>query len=96
MPKQMTKAFAQEIAVEALTAIVGNEDQLHRFLNVTGADPGTIRQAAEDEAFLRGVMEYVLQDDDLVISTATAVGIKPEEVMQAAHALGAVWESDTP
>lgn len=96
MPKPLTDDAAQRIAIEALSAIANDEDQLSRFMATTGLDPDSLRDAAKDQTFLRGVLEYAVQDDQIVLAVAEAAGVAPEQVMQAAHRLGAVWERDTP
>lgn len=87
---------AEAIAIGVLGLIAADQAHLDRFLGATGVDPGDLRQAAADPAFLRGVMAYVIGDEALLVEAAAAAGLKPEAMMQAAMALGAVWESDTP
>lgn len=96
MPKTLTRDEAETTAVEALTLIANDPDQLGAFMAATGLDPDAVRNAAKDGAFLRGVMEYVIADEALLQRLSQESGTKPERIMQAAHALGAVWERDIP
>ena len=85
--------FASEaIALDALTFIVSSEEIAGRFIDVTGIDLSRIRDEATKPDFLRGVMQFIIESDELIVACATAVGVKPEEVVAAGQALGVAWD----
>ena len=53
----MNAEEAERIAIAALGHVAADETLMTRFLSVTGIDPGEIRAAAADPAFLAGVPE---------------------------------------
>ena len=96
-PDPQARQAACDLAVEALCYIAGDPELLARFLAITGLDPGAIRAAAGDPDFLLGVLEYVCDEERLLVAFATHAGIGPEEIETAKQALaGADWERDVP
>jgi hypothetical protein len=75
------------MAITALTFIAQDSDRLGRFLALSGLDPGNLRQAAADPAFLTGVLDYLSSDEALLVAFATDVGIDPAAVEAARHLL---------
>ena len=71
------------IAIQALTFIAGNPDHGERFLALSGIGLGDLRQAAADPGFLRGVMDYIVSDEPLLLLVAAEAGVTPEAVVQA-------------
>jgi Protein of unknown function (DUF3572) len=78
-----TREAAEIVAVQALTFIAEQPDQLERFLNATGIDATQIRAAARERGFLAGVLEHMLSDESLLIAFASSAGIDPAEVARA-------------
>jgi hypothetical protein len=96
-PDPQARQAACDLAIEALGYIAGDPELLARFLAMTGLDPGAIRAAAANPDFLVGVLEYVCDDERLLIAFATHADIGPEEIEIAKQALvGADWERDIP
>ena len=88
---------ASALAIEALSYLANDPEQMSRFLALTGIDPGAIRAAARDPNFLAGVLDYVCGDERLLIAFARHAGVAPEEIGCARHALGgSQWERDVP
>jgi hypothetical protein len=83
----MDRAGAESLAVEALGFLSGSPERLVRFLETTGMRPDTLRAAAQAPGFLAGLMDYVVQDEALLLAFAEEAGVKPEGVMQARHLL---------
>lgn len=71
------------MALQALAAIVADEDLLLRFLALTGSGPDDLRQRIADADFLGAVLDFVLWDDAMVQKVAEAAGVTPEAVMIA-------------
>ena len=86
---------ASALAIEALSYLANDPEQMSRFLALTGIDPGAIRAAADEPNFLCGVLDYVCGDERLLIAFAGHAGVAPEEIGRARHALaGSNWQRD--
>ena len=91
------KEMAEIVAIQALNFIAGEPERLGRFLAETGLGPQSLRAAAQDPAFLTGVLEFVLRDEALIVAFAEASELDPETVSAAHIALtGAPWARDEP
>lgn len=85
--------LAEKVATEALAFLAAEPERLERFLALAGIDPGAIRAAAAEPGFLPAVMEHLMADEPLLLAFAANEGIKPEQVVRAARALGVVpWD----
>ncbi len=92
---QARREAASALAIEALSYLANDPEQMSRFLALTGINPGTIRAAALEPDFLAGVLEHVCGDERLLIAFAGHAGVAPEEIAKARHALGdGNWERD--
>lgn len=74
---------AQTIALKALAYLAGDEDWLNHFLNATGMNLGGLKTGAGDIGFLAGLMDYFLQNEDLLIAFAAAGELAPETIVRA-------------
>jgi len=92
----LTAEAAEGLAIQALTFIAGNGERLGRFLAITGLGPAQIRAAAQAPGFLKGVLEYVVGDERLLLEFAGEADIDPADIGRALAALGAHWERDIP
>lgn len=84
----LTKKDAESLAIQALAFIAGDSARIGPFLATTGIGPDMIRAAAREPGFLRGVLDYVAGDDDLLIAFATEADINPFDIPIARDALG--------
>ncbi len=75
---------AQEIAIGALAFISNDPEQLGRFLSLAGIGPQEIREAAAEPGFLAGVLEFLMQDEQLLLTYTESAGIRPT-MIAAAH-----------
>jgi len=88
---------AEALAIQALTFIAGNGEQLGRFLAASGIGPAEIRSAAGEPEFLAGVLDYLATDEKLLTDFASATEIDPAAVERARAVLGGnAWEHDSP
>jgi hypothetical protein len=78
---------ARSLAVGVLAFIAADSDRLNRFLNLTGLGPDNLRTAAADPAFLGSVLDYLVADEQLLVTFAGDAGLKPEAVARAHAAL---------
>jgi len=83
---------AGEIAVSCLNFIALDEDQLHRFIALSGISPHDIRSQAMEPGFLAGVLDFVMGHEPTLIAFAAQAGIKPEDVGRARHKLSPFGE----
>ena len=83
----MTPEQAEELAIEALGWLAGNEDLCPVFLASTGAAAEDLRALARDPAFLASVLEFVTMDDAWVVAFCDALGLSYEAPLRARQAL---------
>lgn len=77
----------EDIAIRALVWIAGNEQMLHRFLDLSGIDASQIRQAAQEPAFLAGVLTFILAHEPTLNEFAEAENLHPSVVGRALKSL---------
>jgi hypothetical protein len=74
---------AATLALNGLTFLAEDQQRLERFLASTGMSPDDLRANAGQLSFLAAVLEYLLQDEPLLLVFATSRGIDPESVFPA-------------
>jgi hypothetical protein len=77
---------AESTAVAILGWLAGEPELLSRFLALTGVEPGAVRNAVNDPAFLAGIVDFLMGHEPTLMAFSEATGIKPEAVVRA-HAL---------
>ena len=68
-------------------SLAGRPEELGRFLALTGIDPACLRQSAAEPGFLGGVLDFLLQDEPLMMVFAEAEGIAPAAISNARQRL---------
>lgn len=92
-----TREAAESVAIQALTFIAEDPEEIGRFLALSGLGPESLRAAAAEPAFLAGVLDHLLGDERLLLAFAGRAGLAPAEVGRARELLaGPGWERDTP
>lgn len=86
-PSRTSPADAERIALDALVWIVADEGRLARFLDATGLDPGSVREAAAEPGFLAGVLDHLVGDEAALLACAEALDLPAEAVAGAWAAL---------
>lgn len=74
---------AQETAVFALTYLVGDDAVLARFLDVTGWTPATIADPDTRDAILVAALDYLMREEDLLLTFSANAGIDPAKISSA-------------
>ncbi|WP_427023175.1 DUF3572 domain-containing protein [Aureimonas ureilytica] len=74
---------ATGLAIEALSFIASDGLLFSRFLRVTGLELENLRQAADEPAFLAGVLDFLLADDRTLTDFAASIDVPPERVAAA-------------
>jgi Protein of unknown function (DUF3572) len=77
----------EALAIQALSFLAGRPEELGRFLSLTGIGPASLRQAAADPAFLGGILDFLLQDEPLLLGFAEESGLAPAAVAMARRRL---------
>jgi hypothetical protein len=85
---------AETVAIQALGWIAADEDRLGRFMALAGLSAGELRARAAEPEFLGGVLDFVLENEALLVEFAQSSGLKPESIARLRRQLpGApVWE----
>ena len=91
-----SREFGENLAIQALGFLAADPEWLGRFLAATGIGPDRIRTAAADPAFLCGVLDFVANDEKLLLAVAEYAGVSPESVERAHLALNGRWERELP
>jgi hypothetical protein len=81
-------SFAAEAAIAALGFLADDPERLERFLALSGLGPHNLRRAAADPSFLCAVLDYLANDEPLLLAFASRQGWPPAEVVRARDALG--------
>ncbi len=83
----MNEEQAKIIALRALTFLVGDEDILQRFMDLSGSDAADIRQRADDPAMLAGILDFFLGNEGQLLEMCQAMEIAAEEPAKARRSL---------
>lgn len=70
---------AETIALQALAFLAGDEQALDGFLRLTGMGLPDIRAAAANPDMLAGVLDYLLQDEPMLLAFCDTAEIRPDE-----------------
>jgi hypothetical protein len=82
-PPEMTREFAEMLAIQALSHIAESPERLARFLALTGIEAQSLRDAAQEPNFLLGVLDHLASDETLLREFANAQDVAPEAVTAA-------------
>jgi hypothetical protein len=70
---RLDRPSAENLAVAGLTYLSASPNRLGRFLEVSGLEPETVREAAETPGFLSGLLDYIAADEELLISFVSGI-----------------------
>lgn len=77
----------EELAIRALNFVAADPSQLARFLDATGWSPQALAEADSRSALLLTVLDYLMQNEDLLMTFAANAGVMPESVGRSYQAL---------
>lgn len=83
----MTPDTATSIAISGLQYIAGDEEQISRFIALTGITPDEMREAAESKSFMIAVLEFFMGDEPTLLAFAASQNIDPADVQRALYSL---------
>jgi len=80
---EMTRDWAEALAIQALGFLAEDGERLGRFLAFTGIEAQSLRDAAREPNFLLGVLDHLAGDERLLTEFATHKELTPEVVTRA-------------
>jgi hypothetical protein len=82
-PSRAEQDAAEHLAIAALGHLATDPHHLERFLSLSGLDPSGLREAAASSGFLAGVLDFLLEDESLLLAFAADQGLRPEAIVKA-------------
>ena len=76
-------ATAEAIAISGLGFIGQDGERLGKFLNATGVNPADLRELAGSSEFLASVLDFLAQDESLLLVFTSENSIDPELIKPA-------------
>lgn len=93
-----SKEAAEDLAVQAVQFLASRPELCTRFLAGAGLAPDQLAGLAKSPEIHLHIIDFISENDDMIIELAAALGIRPEEVMQARTALAGPgsygWDAD--
>lgn len=81
------RSEAEELAVQMLVWIAGQEEMMGRFLAMSGLTATGLRAASTDPGFLSGLMDFIMAHEPTLMAFATESGHAPEYLAACHQAL---------
>lgn len=78
---------AETLALKALAFLAQSEEDLERFLALSGVTMADLRSRADDPEILAAILDFMLTDDARVTGFCESAGIDPRELHAARRAL---------
>ncbi|MEM8628214.1 MAG: DUF3572 family protein [Pseudomonadota bacterium] len=79
----MSETRADEIAGIALRYLASQEELLVAFLGESGLTPQEMRAASDDGSLQRGVLDYVVGNESILVACAAHAQVAPEDILRA-------------
>ena len=79
----------QELSDLCLNHLAQNPEQLADFMGIAGFSPDSLRKALGTRSFALGLLDYVVQNEPLLLEISQAITVKPETIMR-------VWAKHNP
>ena len=80
---EVTREWAETVAIQALAFLAEEPERLDRFLALTGIAVESLRAAAGEPNFLLGVLDHLAGDEALLQAFAEASELAPDAVVKA-------------
>jgi hypothetical protein len=84
----MTPERAEILALEALAWLVGQDEDLQGFLNLSGMDAAQLRQAAGSPGMSVAILDFLMADEPLLLRFCEDTELDPRKLQAARYALG--------
>ena len=88
--KQIGVDEAESIAIAGLGFLGQDSERLGHFLAATGVNPGDLRALAGTSPFLVSVLDFLLQDESLLLVFTSENSLDPEMIKPARYCLSGV------
>lgn len=72
----------EELTALCLNHLAQDPDQLAEFMAISGLSPADLRGAAADGSLARGLLDYVVQNEPLLLAICQGASLSPEAVMR--------------
>jgi hypothetical protein len=82
LPLKLPTPSLAELAEFCLNYLAQNPEQLAEFMGISGLDPQGLRGAVGTEGFARGLLDYVVSNESLLLAVCAQNNISPETVMR--------------
>jgi Protein of unknown function (DUF3572) len=79
----------EELASLGLNHLAQDPEQLVDFMSIAGLSPDRLRAALGTKSFSLGVLDYIVQNEPLLLAVCESNSLKPETVMR-------VWAKHNP
>ena len=79
----------QELSDLCLNHLTQNPEQLADFMGIAGFSPDSLRKALGTRSFALGLLDYVVQNEPLLLEISQAITVRPETIMR-------VWAKHNP
>ena len=89
MALKETLPTLQEISDLCLNHLAQNPEQLADFMGLAGFSADSLRRAVATKPFALGLLDYVVQNEPLLIEISQSTSLKPETIMR-------VWAKHNP
>jgi hypothetical protein len=83
----VSEGAAQTLALTALAYLLEDPDRAARFCAASGIAGTDLGTRLGDASFLGGVLDFVLDDETLLVEVAATAGLPPETVLGARRRL---------
>ena len=80
---------AETLAISALAAALTDERRAQRFLDLSGIDTEDLRRRAAEPVLLAALLRFLEAHEPDLIDVASAIGVRPEELVAAREELEA-------
>ena len=82
MPLKAPLPTPDELADICLTHLLQNPEQLADFMSISGLGADALRRAVNQPSFGRGLIDYVVQNEPLLLAICRENSLSPETVMR--------------
>ncbi|HET7083319.1 MAG TPA: DUF3572 domain-containing protein [Rhizomicrobium sp.] len=84
----MTPERAETLALDGLGWLAGQDNAIQLFLNQSGIDAASLRQAAGSREMGVAVLDFLLGNEELLLQFCESASVAPKQMHLARHVLG--------
>lgn len=78
---KQTQPTLNELAAICLNHLAQDPEQLAGFMGITGLSPDGLRAGIGTRSFAIGLLDYVVQNEPLLVAISEANALRPETIM---------------